>query len=158
MNSRKRDMTISYLNHITLTTGHCRKTYPEEIDKDLYFELRGLFKKSLREETDLHNGYSIKSTETPIGSLITLFGEYEGDKVPILTVGCSIDDTGELWELLHSTSTIPLVSKSTDKIQLPYIADRLEVGSEMFLDSLKWTGSFSKCMGWICLAPEKIRK
>jgi len=149
---------MEYLNHIALNSGHHSKIYPEEISKDSYFTLRGLFKKSLcRDGIGIMDGYIMKSTESGIGYLITLFGILNGSKAPIFTIGCSKNDTGELWRLLHEDSPLPLNSKATDQIMLPYVADKLEIAMPLFVDALKWTDDFSRYMGWICLAPDKVR-
>lgn len=34
---------MEYINHITLNTGHIRKTYPEEIDNKIYFLLNRIY-------------------------------------------------------------------------------------------------------------------
>jgi hypothetical protein len=165
-------MSIEFLNHITLNTGDIRRTYSSEINPKIYFYVRGLFKKSLSAETEVFPGYTIKSTASRIGYLITLFGDYSNvgypltmssdfkGKAPILTIACSTNDPGELWYMLHENISkgVELKTKATDQPPIPYIADRVEFEAVHFIDAIEnWTGDFSLCMGWICLAPEQIR-
>ena len=48
-------------------------------------------------------------------------------------------------------------TKLAEQPEVPYIADRVEVGAYLHKDALKWTGDFSRCMGWISLFPDEIR-
>lgn len=146
---------VEYINHITLNSGHIRKAYPEEVNKDLYFRLRQIFKRSLTPDgVEMFDGYIVKTTQTEIGSITTIFKE----GVPIITTACSKNDTGILWKSMHETSMVPLKTKVTDKFMLPYIADRIEVGAMFHIDAMEWTGDFARCMGWMILFPNKIRK
>lgn len=146
---------MEHINHITLNTGHIRKTYPHEVDKDLYFKLRQIYKKSLSPDgTELFDGFIVKTTQTEIGAITTIFKA----GVPILTTACSKNDDGSLWKSMHEYSTVPLQTKPTDKIPLPYIADRVEIGAVFYPGATQWTGDFARCMGWMILAPEKIRQ
>ncbi|MEB3103112.1 hypothetical protein [Ferviditalea candida] len=144
---------MKYLNHITLNTGHIQKTYPGEVNKQLYLKLQRIYKESLNGEAEVLDGYTAKSTSTDNGTLITLFR----DDAPILTTAISSNDDGMIWEMIHNSAASPLYTKLSDPLPIPYIADRLEVGVVLHMDALQWTGDFSRCMGWIILAPEEIR-
>lgn len=146
---------MKYINHITLNTGHLRKTKPNEVNKELYFILKRLYKDSLKEEVEIYEGYTMKSVQDDLGVAITVYSKK--DNLPILTTAISKTDTlGVLWKMIHDTSGLPLVTDKNNPVSLPYIADRVEFGALYHLDATRWTGDFSRCMGWIILAPEKI--
>lgn len=146
---------MHYINHITLNTGHVRKTYPHEINKELYFVLKRLYKDIFEHKAVIYEGYTAEGTYEPNnGAIITVYGP-QGE--PVLTTGITRDKGSSIWELMHSTSAYPLATKPNSPPKTPFIADRIEVGAITNMDALQWTGDFSKCMGWICLAPEKIR-
>ncbi|MFS0643749.1 hypothetical protein [Siminovitchia sp. 179-K 8D1 HS] len=147
---------MEYINHVTITTGHSRKTYPNEVDKELYFILKRIYKDCFKNNgTEIMENYRIKGTISEIGILMTIFNN---EDLPVLTTAISNSDhDGVLWEMLHSNTMMPIVTDSKKRIGLPYIADRLEVGAISSIDAMKWTGDFSRCMGWIALAPEKVR-
>ena len=86
--------------------------------------------------------------------LITVFGP---KNEPIITIGITKFKNSSIWELLHTTSMLPLKTSPKFPPEVPYIADRIEVGSVLNMDAMRWTGDFSRCMGWIYLAPSKIR-
>lgn len=147
---------MEYINHITLNTGHIRKTTPNEVNKEIYFILNRIYKESFSKNgAKIFDKYVVKSTNSDIGVIFTLFDE---QGIPIITSGISKNDyKGELWKMLHETTEMPMKTSPNQKPALPYIADRLEFGAMFHMNALQWTGDFSKCMGWITLAPDKIR-
>lgn len=148
-------MGDGFLNHITLNTGHMRKTYASEVDKQMYFTMRRLFKEATRPEgAVLFENYRAKTTHIGPTAITTVYGP---DGIPILTSACSKNDDGSLWRMMHETFIGPLATKAEKSISLPYVADRIEVGASIHLDALKWTGDFSRCFAWAALFPEKIR-
>ncbi|GIO39285.1 hypothetical protein J41TS12_41460 [Paenibacillus antibioticophila] len=148
-------MDDAFLNHITLNTGHMRKTYTSEVDKQMYFAMRRLFKDAIGPEgAALFKIYRAKTTHVGPTAVTTVYGP-EG--APILTTACSKDDDGSLWRMMHETFSGPLATKATSPAPLPYVVDRIEVGASIHLDALKWTGDFSRCFAWAALFPEKIR-
>ncbi len=152
-------MGVKYINHITINTGHCRKSYPHEVGKDLYFILYKIFRNAQAPEgCDIMDGnYNVKITADTIGYLVTLFGYKEGNKIPIITSACSKVDKGRLWDMMFTTQASALPEIRPAMPPLPYIADRIEASSNIFPEAMIWTGDFSRCMGWICLYPEEIR-
>lgn len=146
---------LDYINHITLNTGHIRKTYPDEVDKKLYFVLNRIFTDSFSPEgSPLFNGYYVKSVKSSYGILSTVFK----NEIPIITIGITNSDPlNFLWKELHKSAYMPLKTKIDKPVEQPYIADRLEVGAVEYLDAMEWTGDFSKCLGWIYLSPKSIR-
>ncbi len=143
--------------HITLNSGYCQRSYANEVNKESYTFLHRLFYASLMREVEIVKGYKMRSTGGEMGYLISLFNEEDGDKIPVLTVGVSKNDTDELWRILHTDPTMPLLTNIFDRPRGSYIADRLEYGSMIFTDVFAWTGIFSQCLGWICLS-DVLRK
>lgn len=148
---------MEYINHVTLQTGHSRKTYPNEVNKELYFILHALYKDSLKRYVDVLDNYIMKSTTEQMGTFITLFKK---GNVPlsILTMCISKSDHfGLAWKTLHESAMLPVKTNPNKPPKLPYIADRLEIGALQCLDAMQWTGDFSRCMRWIVLDPKQIR-
>ncbi|MET1174359.1 hypothetical protein [Paenibacillus amylolyticus] len=146
---------MNHINHITLNTGHVRQSYPDEIDKHLYFAINRIVNDSFSPaDTPLLDGYILKSTRTKEAAIGTVYSE---DGMPIITTICTESNGPLLWEMMHDTATIPLATQRSNPPAGPYIADRLEVGAMEHLDAMVWTGDFSRCFGWICLSPSSIR-
>lgn len=144
-----------YINHITLNTGQSRKSYPNEVDRELYFILKRILNDSFQlEGAKLFDAYILKGTPLESGAIFTL---YKDGKIPILTTAATKRRDTELWESLHTTSVIPLYTKKEFQPSAPYVADRVEIGAMLDLEATKWTGDMAKCLGWITLFPEEIR-
>ena len=150
---------LEYINHITLNTGHSRRTYPHEIDKGLYFKLKKLLRDSFSPEgAKLDDIYYFKSSTGGGQEMITtLYGFSQEKPIPILTTGISAKTNGYLWGLLHGDDSFGLVTNKDALPSVPYIADRLEIGSMFLPEALQWTGDFSRCIGWTFLEPRAIR-
>ncbi|ALA55226.1 hypothetical protein CAY60_021285 [Shouchella clausii] len=147
---------MKFISHITLNTGHVRKTYPNEVDKSLFFRLNRIYKESFEKDgAILFDEYLVKGTKFEGGSILTLYSD--DGLLPILTTASSKHKHTELWETLHSSATVPLATQATNPADGPFIVDRLEIGAMTNMDILKWTGDFSRCMGWASLNPRKIR-
>lgn len=146
---------MKHLNHITLNTGHIRKTYPNEVNKEFYFVLQRILRDATKPEgAVMFDGYRVKSIHADTATIATV---YASDGAPILTTACSKLDSGAIWRMLHETAGEPLATKATDPVPLPYIADRLEVSAALHMDALEWTGDFSRCFGWATLYPRELR-
>lgn len=152
-------MGIKYINHITINTGHCRKSYPNEVNKELYFILHNIFKDAHAQDgcNIMDGDYNVKITASSIGYLTTLFGYDNGERIPVITSACSKADKGFLWDLLfqNAAGSLPDIRPAMPKT--PYIADRIEPSAALFFNDLNWTADFTRCIGWICLYPEEIR-
>lgn len=69
---------MEYLNHYTLNTGHNRKSYPEEVNKDMYFILKRMIQDAKKHEfADVVDGTVMKLTIEDSGYVITLFNNIE---------------------------------------------------------------------------------
>lgn len=145
---------MKYLNHITLNTGHMRKTYPDEVDKKIYFVLKRILRDSLKGEgAEVYPNFILKTTQAEDATIATVYR----DQLPILTTTCCKTDDGSIWRTLHESAMTPLKTKANDKLPTPYIADRIEIGYMMYMNELSWAGDFSRCFGWITLAPDQVR-
>lgn len=147
---------MEFITQVTMNTGTVRKTRPSDVDKELYFVLHRIYSEALRPGgAKLPDGYTLKSSDAGIAVLGTVFGP---SGAPVITVTCSDKDVdGDVWRSLHKSPSLDLATLPSRRPALPYIADRLEIGSLQHLDAMAWTGDFAMCFGWMALAPDKIR-
>lgn len=136
-------MTNSYLYHVTVTSGHARKSYRSEISPDALAVCAELIHQ-IRERplTPIPMpgpaGYEIVgSLDGPCG-LAQVFAV--GKEQPLVTMGiasrerCGIDP----WKLLGGKGPQP---------RAPWLAVKVEVG--IIDDSaMHWLGDFERCLGW----------
>ncbi|GED65609.1 hypothetical protein [Lysinibacillus fusiformis] len=148
---------MNNINHITLNSGHIRKTNSNEVSKDLYFTLNRIYKDSFEEiGTELFDGYTVKSTFKEIHGVITTIFDTNG--IPVFTTASVINFESKMWEILHESSALPLRTNIDTPPQTPYIADRLEQGYFLHLDVSEWSGDFARCFGWMYINPKSILK
>src|SRR5690625_3088328 len=146
---------MEYINHVTLNTGNCRKTYANEIDRGIYFRLNRMIKEStVGDGVEVYRGYRLKTTMGDGGAIATIISINSG--IPVITSACSKMDH-EAWHVLHDRGDMTLKTDKDDPPEPPYIIDYLEVGAAMHLDAMIWTGDFARCFGWTILSPSSIR-
>lgn len=150
---------MEYLNHYTLNTGHNRKSYPEEVNKDMYFILKRMIQDAKKHEfADVVDGTVMKLTIEDSGYVITLFNNIE-EKIPLLiTFGCrdgkdaakTIKAANKFYQSIYNTELkiAPIAPFCLDVV-VPSLIFNSEISA--------WTGDFSRCMSWAILAPEMIR-
>ena len=132
-----------------------RESLPSEVDKKLFFRIKRILNESANPEgAELIEGYRLKCTRADTATIATI---YASDGAPILTTLCSKFGDDDAWALIHEDSSFPLATRPSAPPPAPYIADRIEIGAAMHMDALTWTGDFSRCFGWVVLAPQKIR-
>src|SRR5690606_976729 len=109
---------IEYIYHITMNTGHIRKTYPDEVDKELYFVLNRIYREALTEQgARLFEKYILKGSKFEYGAIFTLFGELKNKEInettlaPILTTVSTTKNAEQIWKQLYDISTLPLKTK-----------------------------------------------
>jgi hypothetical protein len=145
---------MEFINHITLTTGHCRKTFPKEIAGRYYSIKRvyeGLFSKDGIEITE---GFYAKCLENFEGGILIVV--YSPRNLPILTSGISKYKNNNLWKYLHDSSCTPTITNPLIQPEAPYIADRIEIEAINYPNAMTWTADFTRCMGWMFISPESI--
>ncbi len=150
---------MEYLNHYTLNTGHNRKSYPEEVDKDMYFILKRMIQDAKKHEfADVVDGTVMKLTIEDSGYVVTLFNNIK-EKIPLLvTFGCR-DGKDAAKIIKEANNFYKTIYKKEYKVVpiTPFCLDILLPSSIFNPEVSYWTGDFCKCIAWAILAPEKIR-
>lgn len=148
---------MKYFNHVTLNTGHSRKSYPNEVLKVNYPHIKKVYEDMFKEGgTDVLNGFIAKGYDySENGTYIRLFSP---QGVPILTTGIVKSKNSNIWKTLHSLTVLPTVTDPFSPPELPFVADCLDIGATLYPEALRWTGDFTRTMGWMCLSPKSIKK
>lgn len=151
---------MKYMNHITLNTMDVRKTYPSEIDKDIYFILKGIVSESKKNEyveilDDIYLSLTIESKDIYAATLL-----YK-KQFPVLTsYGVrKKEDMDYVWDVatgLYKKITADNIERIP--VQNPAIIDVLYPIVNVPFEIFSWTGDFTRCLGWILLDPDSIMK
>lgn len=149
------------INHITINTRHNRVSTPSDISKDLIFVMKDLVKDAQREEgVKLFDNTVFKLSMEEECYAGTLFTYISGQEIPILsTSGTKSEDKRdyvwnnieELYKKLYKDNNVKMLPAST-----PLILDCLLPASASNPEAFKWTGDFTKCLGWVIMYPQEI--
>jgi len=143
----------SYLHHVTLTTGHVRRSPRSEVAADAVAVCRELIEAA----TDSRYGVPIpglpdlRLSADRAGKCILLTVD-TADGAPVLTIGIATHSRcgAREWHLLHTVGmTGPLATEGQPCPPEPWVAARLEPGAALLSpDTLMALGDLERCLGW----------
>lgn len=151
---------MEFINHVTLNTMDARKTYPNEVNKDIYFILKGIVSEAKKNEyveilDDIYLSLTIESKDIYAATLL-----YK-KQFPVLTsYGVKKkEDMDYVWDVatgLYKKITADNIERIP--VQNPAIIDVLYPIVNVPFEIFSWTGDFTRCLGWILLDPDSIMK
>lgn len=152
-------MSAPYLHHVTLQTGHTRRSPRSEVADGVVAQLRPLLELALTgEHAPLWTpGYTITGTRHGPCATVTLWAQHtEGgppEPVPVVTIGIAGHSRcgAHLWRALHERGDGAYATDPERVPPEPWVADRLEAGMALHPDAAEWTGDYSRCVGWTFL-------
>lgn len=147
-------MTAGYIEHVTLTTGHTRRSWRHEIAPDILPALRPLIEAAREPEhcvpvPGIEPRLALRIEDTRRCALVTV--QLYDDHVPILTMAIAAHSRcgQQLWELLHETARLPLATDIDQCPPEPWCAVRLEHGAALLpREALMALGDFERCVAW----------
>lgn len=156
------DLDDRYVLHVTLTTGHRRRSLRSEVRDEVLAVLRPLLERALAGEyvavPGVGTGYTMRGARYGRCCTVTVYapqGETARPQpVPVLTIGVAGHSRcgARLWRSLHeSAAIVPTVTSPDQTPPEPWVADRLEIGAVQHLEAMHWTGDWSRCMAWTWL-------
>ena len=77
------------------------------------------------------------------------------------TAGTKIESGRKyIWDSIEAVAKAEYGERYTVKIpvEVPYVVDLVHIPSVYFMDVMSWTGDFTKCLGWMMLFPNEIRR
>ncbi len=146
-----------YLHHVTLTTGHSRRSWRHEVDPTIIARLADLLE-CARHESRALIPYLVPPCwlyldETASCALMTVRLE---DDVPLITLVVASHAVcgAQLWHLLHETAQGPLATRTEDRPNEPWCGVRIEVGaSSVPLKTIAMLADLERCLAWAWLEP-----
>lgn len=157
---------MTYVRHVTLTTGHVRDSERSEIADDALVVCADLLDAALIASPGM---VPIPAVEPPCRLRVSAEGRVmlatvhgpdtsiDGRDLaapPIVTFGVALHSRGAamLWRLLHDDTSTVLATDRERVPSAPWIATRVEVGAMLYPDALHWLGDFERCLAWAALA------
>lgn len=147
---------MEFINHYTVNTSHNRKSYPHEVDKNIYFMLAGIVKKAIAGEMVEIFDYIYLTLGVEQDVYVATL--WDTSKNPLLvSIGATSKEARKqvlkiirenFKDFYRTTPVLP---------DIPFIADIITPFSTLYPGIFTWTGDFTRCLGWFMIAPEKIR-
>lgn len=142
-----------YLHHITLTSGHSRRSYAGEVSPGAVAVCQDLIRR-------ITSGETAESVEIP-GTGCYLSGRassrclvasvwYPGVAASLATIGVAAHSRcgATLWRQLHTWRQTPVVTDPLRCPPEPWVAAALDAGIEHHMEAAHWLGDFERCLGW----------
>ena len=154
---------MTYINHITLSTGHLRRSPRSEVPDETLALLRPWLDAALKSEVpiplpadELAHYSAIAIHE--IGLVVTVYAPagphlrgkpHQGDNVPIATFGVATRsrESAPLWEKLEKHFS----DQQSTAPETPWCAVVLHDNLIAFADAQEWLGDFERCISWAWL-------
>lgn len=146
-----------YLQHVTLTTGHTRRSWRHEISEEALaacLRLLDDFAVGARPEMPGFPAYALTGARHGRCLIATVWGEATG--APVATIGVAENARcgARLWRELHREfpGGGALATDPEAQPEAPWIGARLLIGAALHTESMHWMGDFERCLGWAWLA------
>lgn len=150
------------INHYTLNTGNMRMSEAAEINTDIYFRLKSIINRAKRGKTELLDNTYIEISEDDYGYICDLYGKRGKEYILILSTAGTKTEPGRkyIWDSMEVIAKAEYGNKYTYRVpvEVPYIIDLVHIPSIYFTEVLDWTGDFARCLGWMLLFPEEVRR
>lgn len=149
-------MSSQHIHHLTIQTGHTRRSWRHEIEPSALMGSAALLEAALR------NGRVDLPVE-PAGHCLRVTGEGRcmvatvyHDELPLVTFGVASHSRcgAGLWRILCSGAIVAEGGCHLDPDrapQEPWCAARLEIGITLMPDSASWLGDLERCIAWAWL-------
>lgn len=145
---------LTFIRHITLTTGDSRDSYRSEIGPDIIarFEPIMLHLEHGRNGTTPVpgiDGYSIGG-RTSGGCLVATVWANGPPAEIVCTIGIALHSRcgATLWKALHRWGEAPVRTDPTQCPPEPWCAAALYTGIVRHVDAADWLGDFERCLAW----------
>lgn len=155
-------MEPRYLHHITLTTGHARRSYRREVSAQAVAVCADLVKKVATGADHVlipgvygyylsgrSSGRCLVATVWSLQSSPSLTDPSSG-QAPICTIGVAAHSRcgDKLWREMHRWGELPVVTDPERCPPEPWVAAALDAGALAHPDAAHWLGDFERCLGW----------
>lgn len=158
-------MSGRHIHHLTLTTGHTRRSWRHEIDPGVLRDLGRLLRRGIdtgRIDLTMIEPAGHWVRVTPHGKCV-LLTVMHGDDMPLVTFGVAAHSRcgARMWRLLTQDAVVaegaPRLSPDRAP-QEPWCAARIEPGLMYRPDAAQWLGDFERCIAWAWLDHLETRR
>lgn len=152
--------TATYIHHVTLTTGHTRRSYRSECDPRFLAELAPIVAECERDgtadmpsPTGLMRLTRINDSDRP-SRHVAIWAISEPQGPALVTLALAMDDRAGagVWRALHAghAEPVPLATRADQRPGAPWLAVILHVPAmvPVMHPALGWLGDAERCIAW----------
>src|SRR3990167_4628984 len=147
-------MTDRYLYHVTLQTGHTRKSYRSEVSAEAIAFCRDLLERiNAGERVEIPpGGYFVSGR---ISGKCASFSVYAGGDL-IVAFGVAENERcgAQLWRGLHNAEGLSFVTDPGRQPGAPWIGVALSEALTLHPQAADFLGDFERCLSWAFLMRE----
>ena len=154
---------MSYIRHITLTTGDARDSLPGEVPEAMTDAMRPLVEHILASGDNATTiplssvapdvrGYSLSGHVSAKTLIATVWADGP-PSVSVATIVVALRPRGASghWKVMHRYSALPVATDPERMPPTPWVAARLDQGALGHIDAMGWLGDFERCLAWAWL-------
>jgi hypothetical protein len=144
---------MTYIHHVTLTTGHVRQILPDEVSDEAVAAVLTLIERATagNETVPLPAlpGYSLGAQASSKCLVVTVWADGPPSEC-ICTIGIAAHSRcgAGLWRALHTWGTAPVVTDPDRCPPEPWVAAALDGAIVQHMDATEWLGDFERCLAW----------
>ena len=154
-------MSPTYVHHVTLDTGHVRRSSRDEIAEDVRPVIAALLTAALDGQEPVipgePRGCTLRVLDDQTSRCITaeVLAPYPGLE-PLVTIGIATHSRcgAPLWTRLHAQAELLGLAVATDPIRCPpepWCAALIYPAAATYPDVLEWLGDLERCLAWAWL-------
>jgi hypothetical protein len=150
---------VTYIRHITLTTGHSRDSHREEVSEEALAVCRDLLARVaagvIAESIPIPGlpTYYLQARSTGRCATLTVYAQ--GEHEPLLTIGIATHSRcgAILWRALHQFGSAPVVTDPTRCPPEPWVAVAIEqpATDPHHQEMLPVLADLERCLAWAFL-------
>ena len=136
-----------YLHHVTLNTGHSRRSYRSEVSDVAVAAVQDSLTRALAASgarAMILPGYDLTAAAQGQALVATIWRE----QTPLVTLGVALNSRSGagLWPMLHAGTT-GLMTAGTPRPPAPWLAARIEP-SVSDVTALHWIADYERVLAW----------
>jgi hypothetical protein len=144
-----------FIKHVTLTTGHSRRSLAGEVAPEAVAVCRDLIRRITAGDVSesvriLAVGpYSLAGRKSGRCLVATVYADGPSSE-SVCTIGVAAHSRcgAKLWRELHRWGQAPVVTDPDRCPPEPWVAAALDAGITRHPDALQWLGDFERCLAW----------
>lgn len=147
---------MTYIRHVTLTTGHARNSLAGEVSPDAVAVCRELIERACADPDAPPSvaipgaeGYSLTARRTAKCLCAIVWAEGPPSET-LCTIGIATHSRcgAVLWRELHRWGETPVVTDPERCPPEPWVAAALDEAAARHVDAMAWLGDFERCLAW----------